>query len=89
MTNQDAPARRLSPMESYVGVTYILLALEQPWDLTAIPTLGPLDATKPLAPPEQAGSTPGSTPSTLFGPRPATSAPSTVGLLAEVGFLDD
>jgi len=88
MPDQDTPARRLSPTEAYVGVTYVLLALEQPWDLTAIPTLGPLDATRPLTPPEQPAAANGAPTSTLFGPRPTTSAPSTVGLLAEVSFLD-
>jgi hypothetical protein len=88
MADQDAPLRRLTPTEGYVGVTYILLALEQPWDLSAIPTLGPLDPNRPLTPPEHT-TTPVGTTSTMFGPRPATSTPSTVGLLAEVSFLDD
>jgi hypothetical protein len=89
MTEKDAAARRLSPTEAYVGVTYVLLALEQPWDLSAIPTLGPLDATRPLTPPEQSGLNAGAPGAALFGPRPTSSAQSTVGLLAEVSFLDE
>jgi hypothetical protein len=87
MSEQDAPTRRLTPTEAYVGVTYVLLALEQPWDLTAIPTLGPLDAHRPLTPPEQ--SAVAAQGPALFGPRTTTGAQSTVGLLAEVSFLDE
>lgn len=87
MSEQDAPTRRLTPTEAYVGVTYVLLALEQPWDLAAIPTLGPLDAHRPLTPPEHsATATQGPA---LFGPRTTTGTQSTVGLLAEVSFLDE
>jgi hypothetical protein len=89
MTEKDAPARRLSPTEAYVGVTYVLLALEQPWELTAIPTLGPLDASRPLTPPEQSVANSGTPAATMFGPRPTSAAQSTVGLLAEVSFLDE
>lgn len=89
MSEQDAPTRRLTPTEAYVGVTYVLLALEQPWELTAIPTLGPLDPHRPLTPPEHSSVAVGAQGPAMYGPRTTSGAPSTVGLLVEVSFLDE